>query len=315
MEQTKSQRTAYGLSLVKNATKNHEIVALEADLGKSTMSYMMQETFPDRYLQMGIAEANMTGVAAGLALTGKIPFMSSFAVFCTARCYDQIRTSICIPNLNVKICGSSAGLSDYGDGATHQSIEDIAIMRALPNMSVFVPCDAIQTEQIIDYMADHHGPMYIRINRNDIPLLTEKEQPFIPGELYKLKAGDDLLIIACGAMVSKSLKASYELEKMGYSVAVVNAPTIKPLNLDSLVTLCKEYDDIIVAEEHSIIGGLASAISDSIDSLLSIKIHRVGINDTFGQSSNSYEDLMDHYGLTSQRIITTAISVLNGNSI
>lgn len=315
MEQTKSQRTAYGLSLVKNATKNHEIVALEADLGKSTMSHMMQEAFPSRYFQMGIAEANMAGVAAGLSLTGKVPFMSSFAVFCTARCYDQIRTSICIPNLNVKICGSSAGLSDYGDGATHQSIEDIAIMRALPNMNVFVPCDAVQTEQIIDYMATHHGPMYIRINRNDIPLLTEKKQSFIPGELYKLKRGSDLLIIACGAMVSKSLKASDELEKMGYSVSVVNAPTIKPINSDSLAALCKEYDDIIVAEEHSIIGGLASAISDSIGNLLSIKIHRVGIHDSFGQSSISYNDLMEYYGLTSQCIIMTALSILKNKPI
>lgn len=311
MKQIQSQRTAYGMALVDAAKEDVNVVALEADLGKSTMSYMMEEAFPDRYFQMGIAEANMAGTAAGLALTGKIPFISTFAVFDTARCYDQIRTSICIANLNVKICGSSAGLSDFGDGASHQSIEDIAIMRVLPNMSVFVPCDAVQTAQIVQYMARHHGPMYLRLNRNDMPILTAKDDSFIPKKCYKMREGSDILIIACGVMVSKSLEAADRLSEKGFQAAVINMPSIKPVEREVLINECGKYSDIIVAEEHSVIGGLASAVAENIGNQVSARIHRIGIQDRFGKSSVFYDDLLREFGLTTDTIEKTALSVLH----
>ena len=225
-----SLRTAYGETLVELGKENKNIVVLDADLCKSTMSVMFENTFPDRFFEMGIAEADMASVAAGLSLTGKIPFFASFAAFVPGRCYDQIRTSICIPGLNVKVCGSSAGLSDFGDGSTHQSIDDMALMRLLPGMQVFSPVDAVQTKQIVEYMANNKGPMYIRINRNDLPVLTPEDQKFIPGSIYTMHEGDDVAIFATGVTVSIAMKAAKQLTDEGIQAKVLNVPTIKPLN-------------------------------------------------------------------------------------
>lgn len=299
---TKSQRVAYGQALVDLGATNKDIVVLEADLGKSTMGHMFEQAYPDRFYEMGIAEANMASVAAGLSLTGKIPFMASFAVFCPGRCYDQIRTNICIPSLNVKICGSSAGLSDYGDGSTHQSVDDIAIMRVLPNMQVFSPVDANQTRKIVEYMAANKGPMYMRVNRNDLPILTGEEDEFVPGKVYTMREGKDIAVFATGVMVSKALEAAEALSKEGIDVKVVNVPSIKPLDEAAVQEIAASVKAIVTAEEHSIYGGLADAINAAISQKIAVRQFRVGLNDTFGTSGQNYNVLLEKYNLTADGV-------------
>jgi len=301
-----SLRQAYGNTLVALGKENPNIVVLEADLGKSTMGGLFEQPYPDRFFEMGIAEANMASVAGGLSLTGKIPFIASFAVFTTGRCYDQVRTGVCIPKLNVKICGSSAGLSDFGDGSTHQSIEDIATMRVLPNMQVFSPVDAVQTEQIVRYMADHPGPMYIRINRNDLPIYTDPAQPFVPGKLYALTEGKDVAVFATGVMVSKAMEAAQLLQKEGIGVKVVNVPSIKPIDKDAVVDICKSVRGIVTAEEHSVIGGLGSLIAEITSTRCPVKLQMVGLEDTFGTSAQDYDALLESYGLTAEAVAKAA---------
>lgn len=301
---TKSQRVAYGQALVNLGATNKDIVVLEADLGKSTMGHMFEETYPDRFYEMGIAEANMASVAGGLSLTGKIPFISSFAVFCPGRCYDQIRTSICIPSLNVKICGSSAGLSDFGDGSTHQSIDDIALMKGLPNMQVFSPVDAVQATKVVEYMAANKGPMYMRVNRNELPIFTNESEEFVPGKVYEIRKGRDIAVFATGIMVSKAVEAAETLSKEGIDVRVINVPSIKPLDNHSIQEIASSVKGIVTAEEHSIYGGLGDAISLAISSELACKLVRVGVNDSFGTSGQNYEVLLEKYNLTADAIVT-----------
>jgi transketolase len=205
---TNNSRQAYGEALVELGKSNENVVVLEADLGKSTMTWLFAAAYPKRYFQMGIAEQNMASVAAGLALTGKTAFINSFAVFASGRPYDQIRSSICIPRLNVKICGSSAGLSDFGDGKTHQSVDDIAIMRVLPNMTVLSPVDAVETAQMVKAMAEYNGPCYIRINRNDLPVLTDPDQKYEIGKMNLMREGGDVAVFSSGIMVSHALMAA-----------------------------------------------------------------------------------------------------------
>jgi len=307
-----SLRIAYGETLVELGRQNDNIVVLEADLGKSTMGTLFEEEFPERFFEMGIAEANMASVAAGLSFTGKIPFLASFAVFCTARCYDQIRTSICIPAANVKICGSSAGLSDFGDGSTHQSIEDIAIMRVLPNMQVFSPVDAVQTRQIIRYMANHSGPMYLRVNRNDLPILSDESVEFVPGQIYSVREGRDAVIFASGVMVSKALEAAEQLEREGIQVKVVNVPSIKPIDAKAVAKIASEVKGVVTAEEHSVMGGLGSVISECLAPLIPKKIIFVGIQDCFGTSAENYDVLLEKYDLTATRIVASVRESMKG---
>lgn len=302
MQKVESLRIAYGQTLTDLGQKNDALVVLEADLGKSTMGVVFEKEYPKRFFEMGIAEANMVSVAAGLSLTGKIPFLASFAVFCTGRCYDQIRTSVCIPNTNVKICGSSAGLSDYGDGSTHQSIEDIAIMRVLPNMQVFSPVDAVQTRQIVEYMAREKGPMYLRVNRNDLPVLTDEEEEFVPGRLYPVRKGRDAVVFASGVMVSIALEAAGLLEKENIQVQVVNVPSIKPIDEEAVFQLASSVRGVVTAEEHSVMGGLGSVICECLSARGSKKVIRVGIEDQFGTSAESYAILLEKYELTADRI-------------
>ncbi len=308
---TENQRIAYGETLVELGRENKNIVVLEADLGKSTMGIKYQAAYPERFFEMGIAEANMAGTAAGLSLTGKVPFMASFAVFSTGRCYDQIRTAICIPKLNVKICGSSAGLSDYGDGSTHQSVEDVAIMRVLPNLQVFIPADAVQTAQIVRYMASHEGPMYIRINRNDLPVFTSETTEFVPGRIYTVREGTDAVVFAYGVMISSAVEAAEELEKEGISVRVVNVPSIKPICRESVLEVCSSAKGIVTAEEGSVIGGLGSVIAETIMGEMEKRIQRVGIYDEFGTSAANYKELLRYYGLTSEAIAAAVRKSLN----
>ena len=300
----KSLRTAYGEALVALGKDNKNIVALEADLGKSTMSNLFQVAYPERYFEMSIAEANMASTAAGLALTGKIPFINSFAVFSTGRCYDQLRQTISIAGLNVKICGSSAGLSDYGDGSTHQSVEDMSLMRGIPGMTVLVPVDAIETTKMVAAMVNNPGPMYIRINRNDLPILTPTDTPFEIGKLYTMKEGKDVVVFANGVMVSRALTAAEELAAQGISVKVVNVSTIKPLDRQAVIACAKGMKAVVTAEEHSVIGGLGSAIAEALRLEKGAPIEFVGIEDVFGTSALNYDELLVHYGLTAQAITT-----------
>ncbi|WHH59009.1 transketolase family protein [Petroclostridium sp. X23] len=307
---SQSLRAAYGETLVQLGKDNKNIVVLEADLGKSTMSIMFQQYYPERFFEMGIAEQNMASTAAGLSLVEKIPFINSFAVFSAGRAYDQIRQTISIAKLNVKICGSSAGLSDFGDGSTHQSVEDIAIMRAIPNMTVLVPADAVETKKMVNAMAKNHGPMYIRINRNDLPVLTSEDEHFEIGKLYTKKEGSDIVIFANGVMLSKSLEAAEILEGEGVSAKVVNVSTVKPLDKQGIIDLTKECKAVITAEEHSIIGGLGGAIAEALRGETNLPIEFVGITDRFGTSAHSYDELLEYYGLTSQAIIDAVKKVI-----
>ncbi len=297
----KNMRKGYGEALLELGRVNPKVVALEADLGKSTMSNIFGAAFPDRYFQMGIAEANMISAAAGLALTGYIPFASTFAVFATGRPYDQIRSSVAIPRLNVKICGSSAGLSDFGDGKTHQSVDDIALMRVLPNMTVLSPADYEQTKKMIAAMPDIQGPVYIRVNRNDVPSVTAEEEPWVFGKVQELRSGTDVVIFATGFMVYQALEAARLLGSANISVKVVNVHTIKPLDVEGVCAAACGMKLALTVEEASIIGGMGSAICEALaegPDASRIRVHRMGIQDTFGTSAQKYEELLEAYHLT-----------------
>lgn len=307
---TNSLRTAYGEALVELGRENQNIVVLEADLGKSTMSSLFQAAYPQRYFEMSIAEANMASTAAGLALTGKIPFINSFAVFSTGRCYDQLRQTISIAGLNVKICGSSAGLSDYGDGSTHQSIEDMSLMRGIPGMTVLVPVDAVETVKMVAAMVKNPGPMYIRINRNDLPILTPADTPFEIGKLYTMREGTDVAVFANGVMVSRALTAAEELAAEGISVKVVNVSTVKPLDRQAVIDCVRGMKAVVTAEEHSVIGGLGSAIAEALRREAGVPLDFVGIEDVFGTSALNYDELLVHYGLTAQAVKDRILGLL-----
>jgi transketolase len=293
-------REAYGRALADLSRNDSRIWALDADLNKSTMSCYVEQEFPQRYVEAGIAEANMVGMAAGLALCGKIPFASSFAVFMTGRVYDQIRQSVCIPRLNVKFCGSSAGLSDYGDGSTHQTVEDIALMRALPNMAVLCPGDARQTYTMVKAAACWDGPVYMRVTRSDMEDLPG-DGSFEIGRVDTVRKGSDVTVFATGIMVCKALQAAKVLEAEGISALVANISTIKPLDASAVRALAKNTGLAFTCEEHSVIGGLGSAVAEAL-SEYGVPVRIMGIKDTFGQSSNSEAPLMEHYGLTAENI-------------
>ena len=308
MDNMGNMRNAYGETLVALGKEDKRIVDLEADLGKSTMGAMFEAAIPERFFEMGIAEADMAGAAAGLAFAGKIPFFGSFAVFSSGRCYDQIRTGIAIAGLNVKICGSSAGLSDYGDGATHQSIDDISLMRVLPHMSVFAPADAIQTKKIVEYMAKNEGPMYIRLDRNPVPNVTDPDEEFVPGKLYQMRDGSDITIFAHGFMVARSLEAAEILAAQGKSVRVVNVPSIKPIDKDQVAELANGVN--MVVEEHSIYGGLGDVICAVLAEKKPAFVRKYGINDMFGCSAMNYFELLEEYGFTGEKIAAAAAELL-----
>lgn len=309
MSKTQSQRLAYGEELVALGKENPDVVALEADLGKSTMSTLFQQAFPDRYFEMGIAEQNMLSTAAGLAAGGKIPFASTFAVFAAGRPYDQIRQTISIGKLNVKICGSSSGLSDFGDGSTHQAIEDVAIMSAIPNMTVLTPCDATETRQAVRAAAKIEGPVYLRVVRNEVPDYIDENDPFVPGKLRVLREGDDAVLFAHGTMVDAAMKAAEELARDGVSAKVVNVSTMKPFNYQGVAELAKNAKAVVTAEEHNYIGGLASSVALALRAS-SVPMDFVAVQDCFGQSAHNAAELMEHYGLTKENIVKKVRALL-----
>ena len=296
-----SQRQAYGETLLKLGEENKNIAVLDADLGKSTMSWDFSQKYPERSFEMGIAEANMVSFAAGLALTGKIPFVNTFAVFASGRPYDQIRQSVSIGSLNVKVVGSSSGLSDFGDGATHQAIEDMAIMRAIPNMTVFSPCDANETRKVVEFMAGYDGPCYMRTNRNPVPDVLPENEQFEFNMPKVVKDGSDAVVFATGIMVSRALEAAEKLAGEGVSVKVVNIATIKPFNDDKVRELASGAKGVVCAEEHSYIGGLTSAVAYALKSE-GLPFGTVAVEDVFGQSAEDYDLLLSHYKLTAQDI-------------
>lgn len=306
----KSLRTAYGESLVEMGQSNANIVVLEADLGKSTMSCLFKDVYPERYFEMGIAEQSMASTAAGLALAGKIPFYSTFAVFALGRAYDQIRCGIAIPGANVKICGSSCGFSDFGDGKTHQSIEDANVMRMIPNMVVLNPCDAVETRKMMRAMVAHQGPVYIRINRNDLPVYTPEAGDYQIGKMSRIVAGDDVVIFATGAMVWKSVEAAELLKADGISAEVINVGTLKPLEKSEILKYIDGKKAIVTAEEATKLGGLGSAIAEQIIGEVDLPFARIGIEDEFGTSAHSYAELLETFGLTERHIAQAAKTAL-----
>lgn len=309
MRTSDSLRKTYGETLVELGEKNKNIVMLEADLGNSTMSSLFGNVYPERYFQMGIAEQNMASVAAGLSLTGKIPFINSFAVFASGRAYDQIRSSITIASLNVKICGSSAGLSDYGDGKTHQSIDDIALMQVLPNMTVLSPCDAVETEQMVKAMVEAKGPMYIRINRNDLSIVTDPNAEYHIGKMTQVVEGKDVVVFATGIMVQQSIQAAKQLKEEGIGVRVVNVSTIKPLDTKALLGFCDGVKAVVTAEEHNVIGGLGSIVAGAL-SKTRLPLDIIGVDDRYGTSAENYDILLKHYGLESSDVAARIKAIL-----
>lgn len=301
-------RDGYGKGLVKLG-KNKNVVALCCDLTDSTRVNWFKEKFPKRFIECGIQEQNMAGLAAGLAMTGKIPFMSSYAVFSPGRNWDQIRVSICYNNLNVKIQGAHAGLSVGPDGATHQALEDIAITRVLPNMIVIVPCDALEGEKATVASVKIKGPVYLRFGREKVPQITTKKTPFKIGKADIYKKGKDVCIIACGVMVYEALVAAEKLKKQGIDAMVINNHTIKPMDNKTIINAAKKTKAIVTAEEHQINGGLGSAVAEVLSKHYPTKIEMVAVKDTFGESGKGNE-LMKKYGLTSNDIIKAVKRVL-----
>ncbi len=302
-------RKVYGETLVELGRENERIVVLEADLSKTTMTTLFEKEFPERSFEMGIGEQNMISTAAGLAISGKIAFANSFAVFAAGRPYDQIRVSVCIGKVNVKIVGSSCGISDFGDGATHQGIEDVAIMRALPNMTVLAPADGTETRKMTRAIAQYDGPVYMRINRNDMPDVFPENKKFEIGRYHVLREGDDIAVFAHGYMVYKALKAAEAMEKEGVSLRVVNVSTLKPMNEEAIRKLTNGVKGVITVEEHTIIGGLASAVAFILRGR-AIPMEAVAIQDCFGQSALSYEELLEYHGLTDTAIVKAAKKIL-----
>ncbi|NLY84877.1 MAG: transketolase family protein [Tissierellia bacterium] len=298
-------RDAYGEALKELGEINENIVVLDADLSGSTKTSVFQKAFPNRFFNVGIAEQNLIGTAAGLATAGKIPFASSFAMFATGRAFEIIRNSVCYPRLNVKIAATHAGLTVGEDGATHQALEDISLMRTLPNMVVLCPADAVETKQCIFKAVEYDGPVYIRLGRAKVPVIFDENYEFQLGKGVQLKDGKDITIIATGVMVERALRASERLMEEGISARVINISTIKPIDKDIIIKAAKETKGIITVEEHSIIGGLGSAVAEVVAESHPTKVIRIGTMDTFGESGDGFE-LLDKYGLSVDNIVNKA---------
>ena len=292
----KAIRNAYGEALKRLGEINKNVVVLDGDLSGSTMTKTFKAAFPERFFNMGIAEQNIMGAAAGFAIDGKIPFASTFAMFGAGRAFEIIRNSICYPKLNVKVAVTHAGISVGEDGASHQSIEDISIMRSIPNMTVIVPCDAVEAEKAVFAAAEFDGPCYLRMARPATNIITNNDTPFKIGKANVLREGKDVCIFACGIVVPEALIAAEMAEKDGISVTVVNIHTIKPIDRDIIVEMAKKHKKLISVEEHSVIGGLGSAISEVLTDEYPSKLIRLGLKDTFGESG-TVDELMNKYKL------------------
>lgn len=298
---TKPTRDGFGEGLLDSAAANSRVVAIGSDISDSVRTGWFAEKYPDRFISLGIAEQNAAGVAAGLALAGLIPVTANYGVFASGRCFDQIRTSICYPNLNVKICGAHGGISVGPDGATHQALSEIALMRVLPNMTLIVPCDSNQTRKAtVQAILEIEGPVYIRTGREPIPLFTSPNEPFEIGKAIVRREGEDVAIIACGAMVYESLRAADILEKQGISARVVDLHTIKPIDKAAIIESA-QCGAIITVEEHQRHAGMGSAVAEVVVENCSVPMKIIGIDDRFGESGTP-EELLEHFGLTAEAI-------------
>ncbi|WP_368234462.1 transketolase family protein [Anaerotruncus rubiinfantis] len=305
----KSLRVAYGEALAELGAARDDIVVLDADLAHATMTSIFAEKYPDRFFNFGIAESNMTCAAAGLAHSGFTPFISTFALFGAGRAYEEIRNSICYVNANVKFGFSHSGLCVGEDGGSHQAIEDIALMRVLPNMTIFVPCDPVEMRKAVFAAAEMKGPVYIRVARPVCSQITRDDDLFIPGKANILKDGKDACIITCGLMTSIAIDAAQQLETEGIEAAVVNMHTIKPIDRDCILTMSKKCKGIVTAEEHSVIGGLGDAVADVLAEVGGVKMVKIGVEDKFGKSGKP-ADLFKVYGLTVENIVQKCKSLL-----
>ena len=302
----KSTRQAYGEALAKLGKEKENVVVLEADLSKSTMTAYFKKEFPERHINVGIAEADLIGTAAGFATTGKIPFASTFAVFAAGRAYDQIRNSVAYPKLNVKICPTHAGVSLGEDGGSHQSVEDLALMRAIPGMVVLSPADAVETEKMIFAAAEYEGPVYVRLGRLNVPVLFDDNYKFEIGKAVTLTEGNDVAILATGLMVYEATEAAKQLAEQGIKARVVNVSTIKPLDEETILKAAKECKFIVTSEEHSVIGGLGSAVSEFLSENHPTKVIKHGIQDVFGQSADG-DTMLNNYKLRAKDIVEVVL--------
>ena len=301
-------RAAYGHVLKTEVYKNPNVVVLEADLGNATKSNAFKEVAPERYFNMGISEQDLIGTAAGFAAAGKIPLASTFAVFATGRAFEQVRNSVCYPKLNVKICATHAGLTVGADGGSHQAIEDISLMRTLPNMTVINPADAKEAEAAVLAAIDYQGPVYIRLGRAETKDIHDDSYHFEWGKAEVLRQGSDVTIFATGIMTAKALDAAETLAKQGVQAEVINVHTIKPLDEETVIASAKKTGKVVTAEEHSIIGGLGSAVAEVLARQCPTKQAFVGVQDSFGESG-SPDDLLEKYGLTAEAIVKAAVEL------
>ncbi len=306
-------KDGFGRGLLKAAKLNSSIVGLSPDVARSVQMSSFSEQFPERFIEVGVAEQNIVGVASGLAAIGKTPFIGAYAAFCPGRCWEQIRTTICINNQNVKIAGSHTGLGVGPDGATHQALEDIALMRTLPNMQVFAPVDSIEAEKITLAVAKTNSPSYIRLSRNPVPIFTKPEVPFKIGKGYKLKDGHQITILSTGTTSQLAYQAALKLKEQGVDAEVLHLPTIKPLDKDLILASAQKTKRFITIEDHQIAGGFGSAVCEVLAESLPIPIIRIGVDDKFGQSGTT-EELYLHYGLTTTNITKKAHQLIKSTA-
>ena len=297
-------RQSYGEALAELGKENKDIVVFDADLSGATKTSIFAKQFPDRFFDIGIAEADMVSTAAGISTFGKMPYVSTFAVFAAGRAYDQIRNSVCYPNLNVKICATHAGITVGEDGATHQMLEDLGMMRGLPNMTVISTSDDTQTKWAVKEISKIKGPVYLRLCRLATPVIYDENEKFEIGKAVQIGEGTDATVFATGVTVAQSLKAKEELEKQGINIRVIDIHTIKPIDKEMIIKCAKETKKLISVEDHNKIGGLGTAIADVLAEHYPVKLTKMGINDTFGKSGKA-EELLKYYGLTAENIIKT----------
>lgn len=300
-----SLRGQYGKTLTELGASDNNIIVLDADLAKSTKTIAFAKEFKERFFDMGLSEQDMISTAAGISLTGKTVFASSFSVFLTGRVYDQVRQSVCYNNANVKLVATHSGLGVGEDGATHQALEDIALMRTLPNMRVIVPADSIETARVIRYVAGEKGPFYVRLTRSDLPVIHKEDFKFNPGKAEVLSTGDDVVIFSAGSMLHKAIEAAERLRELSISAGVVNISSIKPLDEETIIESAKRTGNVITIEDHSIYGGIGSAVAELLSQKGPARMKIIGVENSFGRSGKP-EELYDLYKLTPERIVEEA---------
>jgi transketolase len=309
MANLEAPRKGFADALIRLGEKHDNLVVLDADCAKSNMTNLFKNKFPNRFFNIGISECDLVGTAAGMAIAGKVPFANAYANFLTGRAFDQMRISVCYSNNNVKIVGHNAGTSAAQEGATHLPLEDISLMRSLPRMTVIVPADAIEMEKAVEAAYYHDGPIYLRVGKLPVPIVTKKEEPFEIGKAIKYCEGSDITIISTGIMLDESLKAVEELKKQGVCAELLHIHTIKPIDKEAIVASAAKTKNVISVEEHSIIGGLGSAVAEVLSESQPAKLRRIGTNDRFGVSGKM-DELLDLFELRAHRIVSTANELL-----